>query len=759
MLLRGQEMSDLLKGAIVGVLTALTGLIVSFLSSGYDLEERFGLAVWFHLRGPRNPLSDVLVVSLDTDLDTSLNLPKDPRKWPRSLHAQLVGKLFEEGAAVIVFDLIFNESRCVENDEVFADAIRRAGNVVLYEDIQKIRIIKDASGIKPTQLNIEKLLPPIRPLADAAIAYAPFPLPKRPNRVSRYWTFKTGAGDKPTLPVIAFQFYALNLHAELVRRIENEIPLQLEKITSITDLKTSWESVERLTTVFRSIFHTYPHLAPKLLNDLERSKTPAYGFKNIRMLQSLVRLYAGDDNRYLNFYGPPRTISTISYSQALQGRKSFPGNKRPLAFKDKAIFIGLSEPFQPDQKDSFHTVFSQPDGIDLCGVEIAATAFLNLLEDLPVQPLPLREQFTIVLLWGLGLGFICRFLRTIISSVMVLSIVLFYLVVALHKFTSAGSWYPLIIPVCYQAPLAFLVSLLWKHHDAKQNRRIIKKAFEYYVPRQVVEQLSKNLGDVKNSNQLISGACLFTDAQHFTTLSENMEPMELGRLMNLYFKHLAEPITLYKGMVLRFIGDAILAVWTSPHSSLDHRSNSCLAALDVAKAVHQFNRFPDTPRLPTRIGLHAGPMFIGSIGSTDHYDYTPMGDVVNTASRIEGLNKQLGTRILVSDAVLDQVDGMLERKIGEFLLVGKSKPIIIHELISRLEEASEGDRYLCAHFSRALAAFKEQAFEDAIELFAACMEYRPGDGPSHFYTRYCHLYNKIDLEANWNGLIRLKVKK
>ena len=149
---------------------------------------------------------------------------------------------------------------------------------------------------------------------------------------------------------------------------------------------------------------------------------------------------------------------------------------------------------------------------------------------------------------------------------------------------------------------------------------------------------------------------------------------------------------------------------------------------------------------------------LGSIGAIDHYEYRPVGEVVNTAARIESLNKHLGTRILVSREVLHQLDGFLTRELGEFLLVGKSKPIGVYELLCRREESTAELRSFCAIFIEALSAYRRQSWKEAIERFHESMRIRKQDRPSLFYMKLCERYQETPPEQTWDGVFRMEKK-
>jgi adenylate cyclase len=135
-----------------------------------------------------------------------------------------------------------------------------------------------------------------------------------------------------------------------------------------------------------------------------------------------------------------------------------------------------------------------------------------------------------------------------------------------------------------------------------------------------------------------------------------------------------------------------------------------------------------------------------------------MGDIVNTASRIESLNKQLGTGILVSEEVVRQIDGFLRREIGKLKVAGKVKPIVVYELLGRLEECDDGKRQTCELFAEALDAFRRQSWDEAREKFSECCEKLGEDGPSRFYIKLCEDYEKNPPGESWDGMVRMDRK-
>jgi adenylate cyclase len=272
----------------------------------------------------------------------------------------------------------------------------------------------------------------------------------------------------------------------------------------------------------------------------------------------------------------------------------------------------------------------------------------------------------------------------------------------------------------------------------------------------MVDLIVKNRVDLRKGGQTVYGVCLFTDIAGYTGVSENLGPRELSELMHRYFEAVFEPIKNNGGLITDLKGDSILAIWkgTRAEPALCHQA--CTAALSIADAVSQFNKSSGW-RLPTRIGIHAGQMFLGNIGAGDHYEYGPTGDTVNTASRLDNLNKMLGTEILVSEEAIRGLDSFATRKAGNFRLKGKAQPLAVYELLCRRDEAAEQHQKACTAFLDALQAFGRQSWNEAEEKFHRCSDAGQEDSLSEFYIRRCQEYRKTP-PLNWDGVIPLEEK-
>ncbi|MDJ0784634.1 MAG: adenylate/guanylate cyclase domain-containing protein [Desulfosarcinaceae bacterium] len=760
-----------LRSLLFGALVGLVGVLSSLLPVSIEVEERFGLAYLFKHRGAQAPPDDVMIVSIDRQSSQVLSLPPQPEKWPRRLHAHVVDELKRQGAAVIAFDMIFDEPRSPSDDHRFAQAIARAGNVVLceYLDRERLSITTASQG---TYATVEKLVRPIPLLAEAAVGLGPFPLPKVPVQVSQYWTFKTGAGDLPTLPVVAYHLYARDAFASIAdlngeaprvgAAAEVAIPPIGRKSAGIPGVGGMEDHlriegnlrIESRIKALRRRWADAPLQAQVgALHRLTRSNKAIAADAGQRSQDILLDLYQGPDSRHLNFYGPPGTLKTVSYHEVLAAALESPP-VRDLGVTGKAVFIGQSENLRLEQVDGFYTVFSSADGLDLSGVEIAASAFANLVQDSAPWTLGFPWQHLLLLTWGGVVGLVGFRLRPLWAMTSSAALGGGYLFGANTLFAGATLWLPLVVPLLLQLPLAFVCGLLVRLGRVNHERDHIRTSFGYYLPPTVADQLATDLTRRPASNEVVHGTCLFTDAERYTALSERLAPDALIDLMNRYCEEVFAPIERYGGMISDIKGDSILSIWATRDPDKRLRRRACAAALEIQAAVARFNaaHHPDT--LPTRIGLHTGLISLCSVGARNRFEYSAVGDIVNTASRIENLNKFLRTRVLVSADVLDGLDGFLTREAGAFIFAGKSKPVHIHELIARRDSAEDYQRYLCDRFAVGLKYFRQGRWLEARRVFDAVLDRFPEDGPSQVFQTLSERYRQHPPEE-WDGVVQV----
>jgi adenylate cyclase len=745
---------------VLGLVIGVVGTFAALMPFVAELEQSLGLSWLFHLRGPRPAPDEVVIVAIDHESAQRLHLQLRPNAWPRGMHGRLVKALTRAGAKAVVFDLTFESpSPQPAQDRALAEAIRQAGNVVLVAALRAQLYAEPsaATGVGAAYM-VESVVAPVQPLADAALAYAPFVLPKT-DRIDAYWTFKSNGGENPCMPIVAFQVYAVDAFDDILARLRS-VPTVGEPAVS-PDGKTMLRTRKVVADMrgLRQYFAAFRGAAQRLQEELRNDS--AADPRIAKLALSLSELYAEGESRLLDFYGPPRSIRTIPYHRIVEEPQGNGDSALTTELAGKVVFVGFSgaTAIEQDQvRDDYRTVFSRPDGLNLSGIEIAATAFANLAEDRPVRPLEPTLALAFILAWGVALGMLFRNLPIVAIVPLAVVATLGYLGFAVQRFGATSIWWPLVTPLCLQMPAALLGALGFRYARARRDRDALRRMFGQFVPAPVVDRLAKTMGPITAENEVVYGVCLSTDAKSYTTLSEQMAPGPLGELMNDYFGHLFAPVARHEGVVLDVVGDAMLAVWAGASSSDVLRRQACHAALDIAATVEEFNRSPDHPPVPTRIGLHAGRILLGHIGAGQHYEYRAVGDIVNTATRIESLGKQLGSNLLLSAEVLEGLDEFLYRPLGDFVLVGKKSPVAVAELLVRREEATPEQSWLCGQFAAALVLFRQRRWDEAQALLAAILEQMPKDGPALFYVGQCARLAASPPDEDWNGTIFMTSK-
>ncbi len=738
----------------------LLGVFCSLLPVLSTAEENFGLHLLYMLRGAEEPLADVVVVAIDRESAKALRLPAAPHKWPRNLHARLLEQLTAQEVAVVVFDLIFHEPQIAANDQAIASAILRAGNVILAESIDRQPMPLVDHNATITRANIEKIVSAIPIIADAAVGQAPFPLPKVPVKLNQYWCFCPGSGDKPTLPVVAVHAFAVDALDEFLRLLKKVEPSAASTLSALANGKKDARHLIETIRPLHILFEKDPTLAGRMIAGLDHHPPKQASQQTTRRVRALIELYRSGSSRYLNLYGPPGTVETISYHQLLGPTYSESGqDKKALpSLRGKAVFVGQTESDWFKANDGFYTAFTEKSGMDISGVEVAATAFANLLENKTVHPLGTWAQFTILIVWGITASLTGSHFSTQRSAAVIVLLNGLYLGLAHSQFKTSGIWYPLVIPVLVQTPAAFIAGLVWKNRKANKERRNIREAFSYYLPDDVVNRLASNIKNLRTGGQVLYSICLFTDAESYTTLSETMDPQSLTQLMNNYYEVIFKSVKAQKGLVLQVAGDSVLALWTAPQPNNALKAAACKAAVEITEAVRRFNHPSNPYHLPTRIGIHAGEILLGNVGAMDHFEYLPVGDIVNTASRLEGLNKYLGTRMLVSEEAFGPDDGFLARPAGRFVFKGKSHPVEVSQLMPKDKHARELQAAACRIFAAGLEAFKHRNWDEAEISFRRVLKIDESDGPSQFYLQLCKDLRQAPPVVDWDGTVQLKHK-
>jgi len=727
------------RSILIGLCTAALGFLLILLDSDSDFnlgfERDVGLPWLFKMRGPLPGPPEVAVLGVNSESGKLMGLPPLLRDWPRTVHAKLLDELVRQKAAAVVFDYDFSRPKDAEDDRRFGESIAAAGRVVLLQQLigKKVPVYL-ASGEVGSWLWQEEATLPVAPLAQAARGVAPFPLPKEDQAAHQFWTFKASAGDAPTAPAMALQFVALAWYDEWRAVLAQAGAPGIDGLpTRATDLATA-QDMRNLMSAVRHAFRDDVMLGRRVERIVAESDIAPGGR---RMIRALTALYAGPEVRYLNFYGPPGTVLTYPYEALLPS--AYMGKRPPAdgSLEGRVVFAGYSDLLHPEQPDRYFTVFTDEEsGVDLSGAEIMATAMANLMSDNALRMPSNGTVASVVVLFGIVIGIAVHALPAIFAVPLVLLIAGAYAFGAQWAFDEDALWLPMATPILVQLPFALMVGLSSQYLVERRKVRTIGRALEMYVPESVVRDLAGAGVDLDSVNRVVYGTCLANDMSGFTAVSEGKSAKELARFMNAYFDAMAQPLKRYGVDVTEFHADTIMCAWTRNQESPAMRRNCLLGAIGVLAAMEAFNK-AEGANLSARIGLQDGDFYLGHTGGGGRMAYSILGDPANTASRLEEMNKHLGTQILAGRTVVDGVEGIVVRPVGSFKLLGKGEGTPTVQVLGESENATPAQIRLCEEFAVALGLFEQGRWQDALESFSAILERYPDDGPSGFYASVC----------------------
>ena len=660
-----------------------------------------------------NPLppKNILIVGVDA---TSISKVGVPWPWPRQFHASLVDTLANAGAKFIIFDIIFDTISPLslqtqdisgeqtiakssfdagkEDDDIFANSINKAMNVFLACEAEPLSKTSYQS-VTPVNNFLKALNYDIGFLGNSGVSY------DRDNFVR-------------DAKLIFPEFYK-------------------DKAIS--------------ASIAVRVAQKYLNTRAEILSD--------YSFKLGKKVIPKEFL--------INFYGPAETIKTIPYWQALELVYKNDNN----IFKDKIVLIGRTklkasiDPFKSVRSpDSFPTPFSALTP-NFSGVEIQATILGNLIENSFIKRI---NNFI------LGLIFIIiATISTCIVLVFRIRLLLCFLLCALFSIdyiiivSLLFTYFKISIPPSFPTygiilPIYFL-NLIDQYFIVDRARRRQAKIFRQLVPSQVADEIER-----MDQEQLALGGTkreitvLFTDIQNFTRLCEKNSPDTIVNILNQFFTEMVKIIHKYNGLVDKFIGDAIMAIWGSP-KVLEKSLQANLAAkcaLDMKQELKQLNQmwkelgFNETINI--RIGINTDEAITGNVGSLQRMQFSAVGDSVNVASRLESVNKVYGTSILLSENTANLLEnGYNLREIDTVIVPGKDLPLNIFELIAPEDFKPE----LCDLYSSALKNYRNKSFGEAIQQWQECLKINPKDKPSEIMLqRTIKLKQDIAEMNNWQPI-------
>ena len=450
----------------------------------------------------------------------------------------------------------------------------------------------------------------------------------------------------------------------------------------------------------------------------------------------------------INFHGRRGRYPYTSIADVV-GKKFVPGT-----FKDKIVLVGASAIGIGDSR------ITPYGGNDYPGVEIHANVIDNMLhQNFLVRGA--QQQLLdgiVILILGIPLGI---WMALVSPRWMWFGAALLVPLAGADYYAFLhGWWLNFTVPALTLTSNVLLVSLYRALVEEKEKRRV-RSAFGQYLSPEVIRRLLLNPQLVEPRKTDIT--VMFSDIRGFTTISEKLDAQELALFLNQYLSDMTRLVFESQGTLDKYIGDAVMAFWGAPFEEEGHATKGCVSALEMMKHVRAMQKkwaAEGKPHLDIGIGLNTGVASVGNMGSSLRYGYTALGDSVNLSSRLEGLNKDYGTHIIVNETtyLAAKDSDFVFRELDLIRVKGKLQPVIIYELVGTAASVSEDIRARLDRFREARALFQQRRWQDAQSAFQSILDQWPEEGPARAYWKRCQEYLFDEPPANWDGVFTMTHK-
>ena len=449
-----------------------------------------------------------------------------------------------------------------------------------------------------------------------------------------------------------------------------------------------------------------------------------------------------------NFRGPSGTHKAYSAASVIQNELRVQNGEAPTIknledFKDAYVLFGFTAPGLFDLRPT-------PVSGVYPGVEISATMLDNLLANDFIRPVPTNMVIVltliVVLLAGMATSSVSGISRSILVYVFFICAPVILCLIAYRM----GLWLPLVVQETAVAVTLFSAGLIYYTTEGRQ-KMFIKNAFKQYLSPDVIEQIIVHPERLKLGGERRMLSIFFSDLEGFTGISEGLDPEALTNLLNVYLTAMTDIIQEEGGTVDKYEGDAIIAFWNAPLEQSDHAVRCVRAVLKCQAKLAQMRpslRESLGKDLKMRIGVNTGQAVVGNMGSHSRFDYTMIGDAVNLAARLEGINKQFGTYVLISQSTMEQMAGAFPvREISRVAVVGRREPVVVYEPMMP-EDINEQKQQRMTIFAEGLRLFYAGNFSQAQNIFSSLAQDDPA--ARSYLTKCRELINNPP--EDWQGV-------
>lgn len=689
--------------------------------------------VWLKRTAPSG--QDDRVAILDIDEASLKSVGRWP--WSRDTLTRLVAQLFDHyGVAAVGFDVVFAEP----DKSSGLDTLKRLAR-------------GDLAGNRDFQNALERLAPRLD--YDARFAQA---LAERPVSLG-YYFIPAGYGDarsgmlpQPSLPATAFDplrpgmppptGYGANLAAfQKVAQGAGFFNMRADpdgtarQMNLVAPFGEAYYLALSASTL-RAAFGGDPVTA-----GIEQTSLLGRSYRTPWIEVGGIRVPLSRDG---TVYVPYRAGSPFPYISAAQ---VLAGKVAPAQLENRIVLVGSTAPGLTDLRVTpFSNTFP--------GVEIHAHLIAGMLDGTTRSMPPWADDarlFAVLLLGALLTGVLLRFgpVAGLLASLAMLGLLLAAYAAAWSRF-----W---VVPMA--APMLTIFGLYalntaYGFFAATRSKRQITKLFGQYVPPELADEMSRDPAHYTMEGQSREMTVLFSDIRGFTNFSEKLPPAELAEVLNAYLSTMTRIVQQQRGTIDKYIGDAIMAFWNAPVDLGDHASRAVQTALDMQAALSQLNQefaARGWPEVKIGVGVNTGRMSVGNMGSEFRMSYTVMGDAVNLGSRLEGITKQYGVGILVTQTTVEADPDHVFMKVDDVRVKGKETPVAIYEPLGGKAGLDESVRLSAADFELAFAHYQSQDWEAAESALRALNARTPRTLYDIYLERIAH-FRETPPPADWDGV-------
>ena len=720
-----QELKQrLYRGLAIGLLAAVTVCTVTLLfwprvfdafeAKSLDIRHIYRLqSLWNERDGAQ--IDDIIIVDID---NRSLDKLGQFNQWPRSYHARLMDYATQGGALAVGFDILFLEPQ--RNEEEDRDLINAT------EDNANVHHAITFSMADP----------------DAFL----YPMQGPPGGFddSRFLS-----ADKTTYN-----------HLIKMERFDGKLVDLYNAAAGVgfANFSPDNDSVIRSMPMFMEFAgKLYPSFSLSIVLGALGANPRDVEFTRHKLLihppgtqgKTALHVPIGDKARMLiNYQGTFQTFRYISYYDVLMQRVP------KEIFNGRIVLVGSSAAGLSDIRPvPFQDAFP--------GVEIHANMIYNILtQKFIIKPPIALTIFSLFFITGVIslLGFYFKPVQSIAITIVLLG---FYAWLSVALFAKAGIWLEMVRPIL-AILLAYLFVFIYRFMHEERDKLKLKNMFKHYVTSSVVEEMLEKPELLKLGGDRRFATAMFADIENFTTLSETMQPEKMVSQLNEYLTAMTNIILKYEGYLDKYEGDAIMAIFGVPVEQPDHAKRASMAALEMQRELVNLRKRWKQLRKPVfhaRIGINTGNMIAGNIGGTERFDYTVIGDSVNLASRLEGVNKTYSTSIIISENTQKLLGNeFLVRELDRIRVKGKSRSVCIYELLDLFDDQLPDNppEYISA-FHTGLELYRNRDWQGAIDAFDKVLRLKD-DTPSRIFVDRCRYFKTHPEPEDWDGVFDITTK-